>query len=147
MPRQTDFSWDAFCERFGIRLERDAEQLREFMEVTGIDKEYTRTLRTRGAVPPIWWIRTEKRFGGGEKSGQFDPEEDRDVYVYEVSACNRWRARDFAVLDGEQLRVLFPHGIGGPVESPFPRMNGANSPPEPEPASTGDEARAATERK
>jgi hypothetical protein len=66
---------------------------------------------------------------GGMPSGNIiNRGEDRDVYVYEVSAANRWRAKDFAQLREEQIRALFPHGIGGQIAAPIPAVTG-NDPP------------------
>lgn len=53
-----------------------------------------------------------------------------------------------AVLDGDQLRALFPRGVGGPIEPPAALMPRPNAPPIGEPAAgSGDEARAVVTEK
>lgn len=57
-----------------------------------------------------------KRANGADEPVEA-PREPHDVYVYEVSGRNRWRAEDFAALSEEKLRALFPDGIGGRVDA------------------------------
>jgi hypothetical protein len=104
--------------------------------------------RDRGNVKHAWLARFAKDRGvpiqtlealryGPVAAAPASTGDDRDVYVYEVSAANRWRAKDFAALSEQQIRALFPNGIGGQIATPAPSETTTHNAGPAPPRSTG----------